>query len=69
MNESWKTISIMYDKEQNTITFPIKSDKILPAFLHYLLEYHRLPQDATLVFLDQKVRLTKIDQKYIYRRV
>lgn len=69
MNEAWKTINIMYDKKNNTITFPVKSDKILPAFLHYLLEYHKLPQNAKLIFLDQTVRLEKIDQEYIYRRV
>lgn len=69
MNKDWKTVNIKYNKKSNTIYFPVESKEILPAFLHYLLEYHKLPQDAILAFTDQKVRLIKIDQDYIYRRV
>jgi len=69
MSNDWKTINIKYDKKSNTIYFPVNSNEILPAFLHYLLEYHKLPQNAIMAFTDQQVKLVKIDQNYIYRRV
>ena len=69
MKKDWKTVNIKYDEKSNTIYFPVESSELLPAFLHYLLEYHRLPQNATLKFTDQTVRLIKQDQDYIYRRV
>lgn len=69
MSNNWKTVNIKYDKKNNVIHFPIESKEVLPAFLHYLLEYHRLPENAIMAFTDQEVRLIKKDQEYIYRRV
>ena len=69
MSKKWNTVNIQYDKKNNIIVLPIKSDEVLPAFLHYLLEFNNLPQNATMKFLDQTVKLEKTDQDYIYRRV
>lgn len=69
MSKKWNTINIQYDKKNNIIVLPIKSDEVLPAFLYYLLEFNKLPQDATMKFLDQTVKLEKTDQNYIYRRI
>ena len=69
MREDWKTINLLYDKVDNSIVFPIHSSKILPTFLHYLLEYHKLPQNATLIFPDQVVRLVKDKNEFKYEEV
>lgn len=68
-NEQWRTTKILYNKESNTIVFSILSTSILPTFLHYLLEYHKLPQDATLIFLDKKVKLVKKENEFIYKEI
>ena len=62
-------ISIQYNTETNEIIFPVDSTKILPAFLHYVLLYNKLPQNATLIFTDQTVKLIKTKKDDIYRRV
>ena len=69
MKEDWRKIEILYNSKDNQIVFPIKSNKILPTFLHYLLEYHNLPQNAKLVFLDQVVRLVKDKNEFKYEEV
>ena len=68
-NEQWRTTKVLYNKESNTIVFSILSTNILPTFLHYLLEYHKLPQDATLIFLDKKVKLVKKENEFIYKEI
>ena len=68
-NEQWRTTKVLYNKESNTIVFSILSTNILPTFLHYLLEYHKLPQDATLIFLDKKVKLVKKENEFIYEEI
>lgn len=68
-NEQWRTTKVLYNKESNTIVFSILSTNILPTFLHYLLEYHKLPQDATLIFLDRKVKLVKKENEFIYEEI
>ena len=69
-NEKWNQTRILFDKLSNTIVFPVLSKAILPTFLHYLLEYHKLPQDAILVFLDRKVKLVKNDKnEFIYEEI
>jgi len=69
MDNNWKSVNIQYDKKHNRLIFPISSKEVLPTFLHYLLLNHNLPQDATIVFNDQVVKLIKVDQEYIYRRI
>lgn len=69
-NEVWKTTKVLFDRRSNTITFSVFSTSFLPTFLHYLLEYHGLPQDAILIFLDKKVRLVKNKQnEFIYEEI
>ena len=68
-NEQWRTTRVLYNKESNTIVFSICSTSILPTFLHYLLEYHKLPQDAILIFLDKKVKLVKKENEFIYEEI
>lgn len=68
-NEQWRTTKVLYNKESNTIVFSILSTNILPTFLHYLLEYHKLPQDAILIFLDKKVKLVKKENEFIYEEI
>ena len=62
-------INIQFNTKTNEITFPVDSTKILPAYLHYVLLYNNLPQNATLIFTDQTVKLIKTKKDYIYRRV
>lgn len=62
-------INIQFNAETNEIKFPIDSTRILPAFLHYVLQYNKLPQNATLIFTDQTVKLIKTRKDYVYRRV
>lgn len=69
MKEDWRKVEILYDSKANQIVFPIHTSKILPTFLHYLLEYHNLPQNAKLVFLDKTVRLKKTKESYEYEEV
>ena len=64
-----KTCSVHYNKQNNTLTFECKSSELLPAYLHYLLEYHKLPETATIVFNDKSVKLVKIDQNYKFERI
>ena len=69
-NEKWKNTRILFDKLSNTIVFPVLSETILPTFLHYLLEYHKLPQDAILIFLDKKVKLIKNNKnEFVYEEI
>lgn len=69
-NEQWKTTRVLYDKRSNTITFAVFSTSFLPTFLHYLLEYHNLPQDAILILLDKKVKLIKDkENNFIYEEI
>jgi hypothetical protein len=62
-------INVKFNAKTNEIKFPVDSTKYLPAFLHYLLQYHKLPQNATLIFTDQTVKLVKTRKDYVYRRV
>lgn len=62
-------IDIQFNTKTNEIKFPVDSTKILPAFLHYVLQYNNLPQNATLIFTDQTVKLVKTKKDYIYRRI
>lgn len=62
-------IKVLYNKASNSLLLPVLLENILPTFLYYLLEYHKIPQDATLVFLDKKVRLVKSDDEFKYEEV
>lgn len=61
--------SIMMDISKKTLTFDIPSTKILPAYLHYLLQYKGIPEDYDMIFTDKSVRLVKVGQDYKYERI
>ena len=65
----YKMTQVKYDKVNNIIKFAIKSTEVLPSFLYYLLQYHKLPITAQLQFTDKTVRLVKKDDDYIYERI
>lgn len=64
-----KTCKVQYDTKKNTIKFDCDSTELVPAYLHYLLEFHKLPESADLIFNDMTVRLIKIDQEYKFERI
>lgn len=64
-----KTCNAQYNKKKNTIKFDCESSELVPAYLHYLLIFYKLPETATLIFNDQSVRLVKIDREYKFERI
>lgn len=69
MEKDIEKVNVLYNNETNELAIPVNSDRILPAFLHYLLEYHQIPQNATLYFNDKTVRLKKTKESYEYEEV
>lgn len=64
-----KSCNIQYNKNENTIKFNCNSTELLPAYLHYLLMYHKLPETAIMIFQDKSVKLIKTNKEYKFERI
>lgn len=64
-----KKVTLGYSSISKTLKFGCKSEEVLPAYLHYLLEYQKIPQDTKIIFDDITVRLVKDRSEYKYERI
>lgn len=56
MNKSeWKKCGAMYYPRSNKVRINAKSTEFVPAYVKYLFEYLKIPQDATIVFTDRTI--------------
>ena len=45
-----ENVKVTYNSETNTVYFDAEKEKFIPGYLKYLLEYLKIPANATLVF-------------------
>ena len=45
-----ENVQVTYNSETNTVYFDAEKEKFIPGYLKYLLEYLKIPADATLIF-------------------
>lgn len=50
-----KKVQAHYYKTTNTIKIKAKSTDFYPQYLKYIFEYLKVPQDATIVFIDKTI--------------
>lgn len=51
-----KHVSISYNKQRKTIRIKAESREFYPQYLKYLLEYLKLPLNATIIFTDKTIK-------------
>ena len=45
-----ENVQVTYNSETNTVYFDAEKEKFIPGYIKYLLEYLKIPANATLVF-------------------
>ena len=51
--EPYKSVSVSYNSETNTIFIGAPKSAFVPEYLNYVLEYLKIPKDATRVFEEE----------------
>lgn len=59
-----ENVQVTYNSETNTVYFDAEKEKFIPGYIKYLLEYLKIPANATLIFKDsyKAHTLTKKEQ-------
>ena len=45
-----ENVQVTYNSETNTVYFDAEKEKFIPGYIKYLLEYLKIPANATLIF-------------------